>query len=111
MNRVFQLLHDADSNDSSGKGSISLQPQAIVARFGKPMPFDKYKVSGTYTFIDDLNNVYTLSDHKSTTLYANVEYGPDSGAPTPEEFWAGNIKYRFKIGGKGDCDIESFMLL
>ena len=80
-----------------------------MSRFGQPAECDGYKVSGIYTFTDDLGNVYTVYDWKSTTLYNDQELdGKEVTLPTPDEFWANDHFADFSIGGHDACDVEAF---
>jgi hypothetical protein len=90
-----------------GLGSIDLPPKALVDRFGPPRPFDGYKVSGEYRFVDDAGRVYTLYDYKLTTLYGDPALGYPP-MPTPAEFWADDRPHSLSIGGTDDCDVPAF---
>jgi hypothetical protein len=104
---AFRLDHAASLARTHGLGSIDLPPKALVDRFGPPRPFDDYKVSGNYTFVDDAGLVYTLYDYKVTSLYNDPALGyPQS--PTPQEFWADDTPTTLNIGGTDACDVPAF---
>jgi len=106
---MFTLKLDADACGTSGRGEICLPPRALVERFGPPKPFDNYKISGEYVFVDGDGNVYTLYDWKSTSLYNDGEWPNFPPAfPTPEELWAGAEAFEFHIGAGPDADVAAF---
>jgi hypothetical protein len=104
---AFRLDPTANMAGTHGLGSIDLPPRAVVDRFGPPPPFDDYKVSGHYTFVDDAGRVYTLYDYKVTSLYGDPALGYPR-MPTPAQFWADDAPQTLNIGGQDDCDVPAF---
>jgi hypothetical protein len=107
---TFQLTPDADANGTCFLTEVELPPKRLVDRFGPPSEGDDYKVSGTYSFMDEAGNVFTVYDWKCTSLFEDiVEPGDDPGVPTPAEFWASAFPEELHIGGhEGKGDVEAF---
>jgi len=105
----FRLANDADTNNTSRRGEVFASPKKLVERFGTPDEVDGYKTSGSFSFMDEAGNCFTVYDLKSTSLFEDdLEPGQAPELPTPQQFWAAEKKYRFQIGGRKSGDVAAF---
>lgn len=94
---MYHLNNNASISGTHLVGEINTSPRLLLKAFGIPNTReDSYKVSGSYTFIDDYGEVFTLYDWKSTSLY-DPEY------ENPIDFWCNDVSQCFHIGGNTDC--------
>ncbi len=100
----YNYTKKADIDGTSQLATISLTPRYLKLAYGPPQKGDGLRVSGIYMFISDADEVFTLYDYKSTTLWDK-----DSNLPTPEEFWSSDTLIELSVGGKNDSDYKSFI--
>jgi hypothetical protein len=53
----FRFAPDTDTNDTFRRGEVLVSPRRLVTRFGSPKPVDGYKISGSYTFVDEFGTL------------------------------------------------------
>ena len=95
---MFQTTQDTWlANGTHRIYEVMVSPARLVEVFGKPMESDGYKVSGEYLFVGDNDEVFTVYDWKSTSLY-------DPDLNSPEQFWSYSSPEYFSVGGKSDPD-------
>ena len=83
---------------------IELIPGYLARSYGPPGPGDGLRVSGMYTFVSDADEVFTIYDYKSTTVW-----DADSSLPTPQDFWSSSEPVELSVGGADGSDHESFV--
>ena len=95
---MYELLDHYPSVSTSRQSEIYVAPHILKTAFGTPLESDGYKVSGEYVFQnpEDSEDIWTIYDYKSTTLYDDYE---GNTAPTPKQFWALTERQHFSIGG------------
>ena len=95
---MFRMTQDTMLANGTYKVSeVMVSPARLIEVFGKPMGSDGYKASGEYLFVGDNDEVFTVYDWKSTSLY-------DPGLESPEQFWSYSSPEYFSVGGKSNPD-------
>lgn len=97
---MFRLDPSANPSLTSLKIIVELPPSNLVKIFGYPEPGDNYQVSGHYTFKNEREEVFTVYEYRSTSLYWRSK---GKKAPTPKEFWSSNDLEEMGIGGRTDA--------
>jgi hypothetical protein len=97
----YRFLPEANHDCTQLVETVDLVPARLVQRFGKPRSGDGYKVSGTFSFVDDEGKVFTVYDWKATSSYHRDQNdGMASDWPSPDEFWRSAQPYTLSIGGR-----------
>lgn len=95
---MFQMSQELMLANGTYKVSeVKVSPARLIEVFGEPMESDGYKSSGEYLFVGDDNEVFTVYDWKSTSLY-------ESYLESPQQFWSYCSPKQFSIGGKSNPD-------
>lgn len=102
---MYRLNPQVDTSDIDSLTLFEFPPAGLVDLFGDVTDTDGYKISRRHTFIGDRGEIFTVYDWKQTTLYR----GPDSGAPTPEEFWHSRELKVLRVGGRAGSNPHRFV--
>jgi len=97
----FKRIKYPEDTNSYRIEIIELRPCDLIKTFGSPDTSDEYKVSGEYCFQNEDNEIFTIYDWKSTSLY-------DKDYPTPKCFWEFDGLVEFSIGGTSKANVEVF---
>ena len=109
MAAPYHLSPGANRDGTYLVGSVVLVPARLMRRFGKPSPADEHKVSGIFTFADDLGTVFTVYDWKATSLYHEDDNdGQASHWPISDEFWQSIEPCTVSIGGHDTGGTDDF---
>lgn len=91
---IFKPTDPMKANGCSLSGEIETSYKTLVKLFGKPnSEGDDYKVSSEWVLEDDLGNVVTVYDWKSTNLYDEGELSVTQFRKLPSYSWhVGTLK-------------------
>jgi hypothetical protein len=90
---VYKLDLNADVNLTTCKAEFKATFPQMIEKFGEGYK-GGYKTSMEWSFIDDNDEVFTVYDWKSTSLYAD-------NYPAPEVLWGSDELYGFHVGARG----------
>ncbi|NNF52567.1 MAG: hypothetical protein HKN59_09040 [Gammaproteobacteria bacterium] len=100
----FVFSKGEDIAGTSLVDEVELTPRFLARQYGPPDGADGLRVSGLYTFVSDVDEVFTVYEYKSTTLSDS-----DSDLPTPEEFWSSDQLVTLSVGARPGTDYEAFV--
>ena len=100
---------------TSGKGQVFVVPSELVKTFGRPdTGSPDGKVSGSYYFQDEQDNIVVLEDYKKTTLYypepfVDPQTRKTIQMPTPDELWNSDTPTGFNVASKSRAAALDFI--
>ena len=101
---MFRHNSDANINGTYFLDEIELPPAYLLARFGTPEPGDGYRCTGSWSFVSDLGEVFTVYEYKSTKEWL----GEQERALSASEFWTSWTPAVLSIGGHEGSNVEVF---
>jgi hypothetical protein len=102
--QAYSDRHVGPMDGISLRGETKLPPAFMVQRFGKHDGGDGIRVSGSWSFVDESGEIFTVYEYRSTTL----SNGRGSGSPTVRQFWSMWEPFKLHIGGRPGSDWQAF---
>ena len=101
---MFLVDRMAHADRTYHVGEIELPPAFLVQHFGAHDGGDGLRSTGSWTFVNEIGNVFTLYEYMQT----RTSLGRSSGAPLAAHFWSQWDPATFNIGGRENSDAATF---